>query len=299
MLRILFSTRDLSRVKAFCTHEFQRVLSGQCPPAGEREVPLSDFVFAKEVKLARYRKTGSLPPAAAVASAALARDPRAEPLYGERVPYVVVYGAPGARLKDLVVCPHALTRPHFGGGGSGGGGGGGRLMTRAPVLNAEYYITKQLIPALKRALMLAGGDVEGWYTRMPRRVYPGMGRMLQLRGAAVTIDQHFATVHCELCGAPSTTAFCTACRASPQLLAAKVLGLRLAVDRQRAAQLRACRACTETPADDAGAGVACRALSCPLYFASARLARQAAERTAMHDEMERVFSALRLGNAPT
>ena len=95
--------------------------------------------------------------------------------------------------------------------------------------------------------------------------------------------------------------------AAPPVLAATgfVLGragrrpLRLAVDRQRAAQLRACRACTETPADDTGAGVACRALSCPLYFASARLARQAAERTAMHDEMERVFSALRLGNAPS
>ena len=138
--------------------------------------------------------------------------------------------------------------------------------------------------------------MEAWYTRMPRRVYPGMGRMLQLRGTAVTIDQHFATVHCELCGAQSTTAFCTECRASPQMLAAKVLSLRLAVDRQRATQLRACRSCTGAAADDMGGGVACCSLNCPLYFASARLTRQASERTAMHHEMERVFSALQLGN---
>ena len=36
------------------------------------------------------------------------RDPRAEPQYGERVPYVVITGAPGARLIDRSVAPDAL-----------------------------------------------------------------------------------------------------------------------------------------------------------------------------------------------
>lgn len=32
-------------------------------------------------------------------------DPRAEPRWGERVPYVVVSGGPNAKLSDLVVSP--------------------------------------------------------------------------------------------------------------------------------------------------------------------------------------------------
>ena len=43
-----------------------------------------------------------MPPSAIVASKAMASDPRAEPKYCERVPYVVVAGPVGARLMDLV-----------------------------------------------------------------------------------------------------------------------------------------------------------------------------------------------------
>jgi hypothetical protein len=49
-----------------------------------------DFVFCKEVRLGSYApNASSLPPAAIVAAKAMAADPRAEPRYGERVPYVV------------------------------------------------------------------------------------------------------------------------------------------------------------------------------------------------------------------
>jgi hypothetical protein len=49
-----------------------------------------DFVFCKEVRLGSYAPSASsLPPAAIVAAKAMAADPRAEPRYGERVPYVV------------------------------------------------------------------------------------------------------------------------------------------------------------------------------------------------------------------
>jgi hypothetical protein len=47
-------------------------------------------VFCKEVRLGSYApNASSLPPAAIVAAKAMAADPRAEPRYGERVPYVV------------------------------------------------------------------------------------------------------------------------------------------------------------------------------------------------------------------
>jgi hypothetical protein len=51
---------------------------------------LQDFVFCKEVRLGSYAPSASsLPPAAIVAAKAMASDPRAEPRYRERVPYVV------------------------------------------------------------------------------------------------------------------------------------------------------------------------------------------------------------------
>ena len=59
-------------------------------------VSVQDFVFAKEVRLGTYSpKAAVVPPAAIVAAKAMATDPRAEPRFAERVPYVVVYGEPG------------------------------------------------------------------------------------------------------------------------------------------------------------------------------------------------------------
>jgi len=37
-------------------------------------------------------------------------DPRAEPQYGERVPYVIRAGAPGMRLIDRVVSPEEMLK---------------------------------------------------------------------------------------------------------------------------------------------------------------------------------------------
>ena len=55
-----------------------------------------------QVRLGTYASDVYMPPSAIVASKAMANDPRAEPKYCERVPYVVVAGPVGARLMDLV-----------------------------------------------------------------------------------------------------------------------------------------------------------------------------------------------------
>ena len=54
------------------------------------------------------------------------RDPRTEPQYGERVPYVVIAGAPGARLFERCVEPERL------------------IHEEQAELAAEYYILKKL-----------------------------------------------------------------------------------------------------------------------------------------------------------
>lgn len=51
---------------------------------------------------------GILPPGAHISMKRAKIDPISMPEYGERVPYVVIYGKPSDRLVDQVVSPHAL-----------------------------------------------------------------------------------------------------------------------------------------------------------------------------------------------
>ena len=101
-LKILFRTADLSRVKEY----FQ----GQCNKIMQGKVSIQDFCFAKEVKLGTYSDRGPPPPGALISARKMLHDPRSEPQYGERVPYVVITGAPGARLIDRCVAPESLLR---------------------------------------------------------------------------------------------------------------------------------------------------------------------------------------------
>ncbi|RWW88038.1 hypothetical protein BHE74_00003103 [Ensete ventricosum] len=156
-----------------------------------------------EVHLGSYStRMSSLPPAAIVAIKAMNADPRAEPHYGERVPYVVVYGEPGARLADMVVDPHDL------------------LEVNSPYrLNDHYYIKKQIIPALQRVLGLLRADLNQWFLEVPRPVRPisarfyashfgsshdfdyngpGTSRKAQVKRSR--IDTYYSSKHCILCG---------------------------------------------------------------------------------------------------
>jgi DNA polymerase zeta len=136
----LFRTRDLSRVKALTVAYFTEILknpafendqaaprsassvstkpsssssySYSSPTARVIALSLSDFIFSKEVKLARY-KPGSLPPAAVVSSKMMRLDPRRRPLYNERVQYVVV-SAGSNLLRDRVVPPELVASGEMG-----------------------------------------------------------------------------------------------------------------------------------------------------------------------------------------
>lgn len=69
---------------------------------------------------------------------------------GERVPYVIVYGTPGVPLIQLVRRPLEV------------------LQDPGLRLNATYYITKQILPPLRRLFQLIGVDVLSWYQELPR-----------------------------------------------------------------------------------------------------------------------------------
>jgi DNA polymerase zeta len=141
-LKILFETADLSQVKEYFQSQCSKIMRGA--------VSVQDFCFAKEVKLGGYSGKGPGPPGALISTKRMLEDARAEPQYGERVPYVVMSGAPGARLIDRCVAPEdLLNNPHAS-------------------LDAEYYISKNIIPPLERIFNLVGANVRAWYDEMPK-----------------------------------------------------------------------------------------------------------------------------------
>lgn len=85
----------MSEMKEFLYKQWTKILSNR--------VYLQDFIISKEVKMGSYLGQG--PNGAQIAQAQMNEDLRAEPQYGERVPYVVVYRGPKARLKDKVIRP--------------------------------------------------------------------------------------------------------------------------------------------------------------------------------------------------
>lgn len=79
------------------------------------------------------------------------------PRYGERIPYVVVMGQGGAidqsKIKDLVLSPEEF------------------LARDGLMLNAIYYIKKQINPALNRIFLeIFDIDVNTWYEKMPKKI---------------------------------------------------------------------------------------------------------------------------------
>lgn len=257
-LRILFRTADLSIVRKYLERQWSRILSGK--------ISIMDFVFAKEVRLGTYSNSASsIPPAALVATKAMASDPRAEPRFGERVPYVVVHGEPNARLIDMVVPPEVLVES------------GGSLR-----LHSMYYITKQIIPALERVLSLVGADVRSWYAQMPKsyRHMPHKRPLMSLplgRSSAhsekaplgSTIDRFYLSRHCVCCDSLTRVnqPLCPICLADPQLVAA-ILPARLnRTERQYVHMVRICTTCGGSGGSkEIDGNIICRSLDCGVYY---------------------------------
>ncbi|KAK3052520.1 DNA polymerase zeta [Extremus antarcticus] len=141
-LKLLFRTSDLSEIKKYFQQQCTKIMTGR--------FSVQDFCFAKEVKLGTYSDKGVAPPGALIATKRMLKDPRTEPQYGERVPYVVIAGGPGARLWERCVEPERL------------------IYDENAELDAEYYINKNLIPPLERIFNLVGANVRQWYDEMPK-----------------------------------------------------------------------------------------------------------------------------------
>ena len=248
-LKILFRSANLSQVKSY----FQR----QCMKIMKGKVSIQDFCFAKEVKLGTYSDKGLPPPGALISTRRMLEDPRAEPQYGERVPYVVITGAPGARLIDRCVAPDVL------------------LQNDNNELDAEYYILKNIIPPLERIFNLVGANVRQWYDEMPkfqrvRRMEAGAfsgGKDLII--SKKTLESYMKSSACIVCQEKleEEVAICARCRqhADSSLM---TLHSRLNKAERKAVNLEnVCRSCASLAW---GEEVKCDSKDCAVFYTRTR-----------------------------
>ncbi|KAL3471303.1 hypothetical protein BJX99DRAFT_30807 [Aspergillus californicus] len=248
VLKTLFRTADLSQVK--------RYFQSQCTKIMKGHVSVQDFCFARAVKLGTYSERGTLPAGAFISTRKMLEDPRAEPQYGERVPYVVVTGAPGSRLIDRCVSPETL------------------LQDAQLDLDAEYYITKNLIPPLERIFNLVGANVRQWYDEMPKfhriRRVEGTTSIAGGKNSIRTLETYMKSSTCIVCKAKLYDAEIPLCSDCLQQSHVSLLDL---VSRQRQAEQkvanleRVCQSCMDVPFGDE---VKCDSLDCPVFYARTR-----------------------------
>ncbi|KAJ5117677.1 hypothetical protein N7448_011309 [Penicillium atrosanguineum] len=251
-LKILFRTADLSQVKSYFHRQCSKIMQGR--------VSIQDFCFAREVRLGTYSDRGQLPAGAMISTKRMREDYRLELQYGERVPYVVITGAPGSRLIDRCVAPEAL------------------LHDTQLDLDAEYYITKNLIPPLERIFNLVGANVRQWYDEMPkvqriRRVETSSSLDRPTKGLGMlkkTLESYMRSSSCIICKAKlsdATVPVCSECLQTPHLALLDVVS-RLQRAEKRVVDLEAvCRSCMGLPPGD---GICCDSMDCPVYYSRTR-----------------------------
>ncbi|CAI7578184.1 unnamed protein product [Penicillium glandicola] len=250
-LKTLFRTADLSQVKSY----FQR----QCAKIMQGRISIQDFCFAREVRLGTYSDRGLLPAGAMISTKRMMEDPRSEPQTGERVPYVVVTGAPGSRLVDRCVAPQTL------------------LHDAQLEIDAEYYITKNIIPPLERIFNLVGANVRQWYDEMPKvqRIRRVEGSALRpnsgvLGASRKTLESYMRSSSCVVCRSRLSDAavpVCGDCLQKPHLTLLDVVS-RLQRAEKRVVDLEAiCRSCMGvSPGDE----VSCDSLDCSVFYSRTR-----------------------------
>ncbi|PQE03512.1 hypothetical protein CJF31_00010072 [Rutstroemia sp. NJR-2017a BVV2] len=275
-LKLLFRTADLSQVKSYFQEQCEKIMKGA--------VSIQDFCFAREVKLGTYSNKGPPPPGALISTKRMLEDARAEPQYGERVPYVVITGAPGARLVDRCVSPEEL------------------LNDDRSELDAEYYISKNLIPPLERIFNLMGANVRKWYDEMPkvqrvRKVETDLplGQSKELVVNKKTLESYMKSSSCLVCKEKleSEGSICSGCLLDRPT---SMLSLRTRLNVEEKSFLdiqKVCQTCSGlSPLEE----VRCDSKDCPVFYTrmkqKARLRRERAlaipamEALSQADELE-------------
>ncbi|XP_058061131.1 DNA polymerase zeta catalytic subunit [Anopheles bellator] len=272
VLRILFETCDVSKVKQYTCRQFAKILEGR--------VNLQDFIFAKEFRGADGYKPGACVPALELSRKWKLTDPRREPRRGQRVPYVIVNGPPLVPLIRLVRSPDEV------------------LANEGLKINANYYIVKAIIPPLNRCLLLIGADVNRWYNDLPRKTLmlhnaagpaDAAGKAVtaeQRKGAKKsTISQYFSTTSCVVdCGRQTHQGVCKDCCQRPQYAVTHLMNKVNKLERKLELTEKMCRSCCQRTF-----ATGCVSLDCPVMFSLNR--RHLEHKQAQHyvDLLEKLY----------
>ncbi|XP_064541449.1 DNA polymerase zeta catalytic subunit isoform X2 [Drosophila montana] len=241
VLRLLFETADVSRIKQYVCRQFTKLLSGRAN--------LQDLIFAKEFRgLNGYKPTACVP-ALEMTRKWMQKDPRRVPRRGERVPFCIINGPPGVPLIRLVRSPHEV------------------LANEGYKINAIYYITKAIIPPLNRCLLLIGADVKDWFSNLPRRLLmtPALstaGELMNRGSAKSTISQYFSTTSCIIdCGRQTKAGICTDCARNASKCVVTLQAKLAQLERGYRLTQQICQACCGRLGE-----LQCGSLDCPVLY---------------------------------
>uniref|UniRef100_A0A2H8TGZ7 DNA polymerase n=1 Tax=Melanaphis sacchari TaxID=742174 RepID=A0A2H8TGZ7_9HEMI len=242
-LCILFETKDIAAVRCYIEKQFKKIFKGN--------VNIQDFLFAKEYRGRNEYRPGACVPALELAKQWTAVDRRAEPRVKERVPYLIVAGPKGLPLIKLVRSPR-----HF-------------ISDRSARINAEYYITRAIIPPLQRCFSLLNVDINKWYSELPRKYnfhFPDITTTTINRKQ--TLSQYFFSQNCILCNKLSQHGFCEQCQQNPQYLIVQLNHLLSKWTKKQDDLKTICRSCCGRNFE-----LKCNSLNCQIYYSSQQAAK--------------------------
>jgi DNA polymerase zeta len=245
-LKILFETYDVSKVKNYVCRQFTKILAGKCS--------IQDLIFAKEFRgINGYKERASVP-ALSLARKWMEKDYRNEPRRGERVPFVIVNGAPGLPLIRLVRGPLEV------------------LNDENYKINSIYYITKAIIPPLNRCLLLLGANVNDWFAELPKRqqFIPLISTTKKNNKNNGIISKFFATSSCLTCENQTRDKICENCRTNSQSTVVKLSEKVFNLERKSEGIKEICKSCCKRDFD-----FDCISLDCPVLYSSNQAQRKA------------------------
>lgn len=145
-------------------------------------------------------------------------DPRAEPQYGERVPYILFQGEAKLLQVDRAISPEQFLADPY--------------VLSPPLrqssltrhdrryrIDAMHYITRSIIPPLSRIFNLVGADVASWYAQMDKsqRITPRLPAQ-DVSTRAIYLEEHFTTERCVVCDQPGGKGGKLTVRPSPRMV---------------------------------------------------------------------------------
>ena len=240
-IRLLFETRDLSAVKRYCQRQWAKLYAGQISP--------HLLIISRQVRLV-YASQASLPPGAVVAM----RQHRLfglAPHDGERVPYLIVHGAPASKLQDLAIAPSELSTYS---------------------LHMEYYVQRTILPVLDRILGLVGVNVYAWHDAMPR--------------TSNTRASWSLAPSCHVCGYNGPDDICVDCLRNPETSMYRATCALYAAEARQLGLYSMCTTCAHTKEQPP-----CKAYDCALLYARAEQERRIRVLSTLPARLEKAWLA--------